>query len=68
MTTRTERKLIGLEKLQAKLGDPSRSTIDRMCKRGELPLPIKWGNRLLWDEDEIDAYIEEMMNRRGDAA
>lgn len=49
--------LITLSDLQRKMGGRSRSSIYRDIELGRLPKPIKFGARLYWREQEINAAL-----------
>lgn len=55
--------LANFKKLSKKLGDRSRSSINRdMLLRG-LPKPvITLGKTVLWDEDAVDRWLEQLAN------
>lgn len=53
-------KYLTFQDLQQKLGGRSRSSIYRDLDLGRLPKPIKFGARLYWNEDEIEATLEAM--------
>ncbi len=41
-----------------KLGGRSRSTIYRDLQLGRLPMPIKIGHRVYWNETEVEVAVE----------
>lgn len=51
---------VNFQKLSKKLGDRSRSTIHRYMRDRGFPKPIQIGpNSVIWDEDAVDAWIEQ---------
>ncbi len=54
-------KLLSFQDLQVKLGGRSRSSVYRDVELGRLPKPIKFGLRVYWNEDDIDAAIEKQV-------
>ena len=55
----TKKRFITKKALANKL-ELSPSTVFRWAKIGELPLPFRLGpNRIVWDEDEVDEFIEK---------
>jgi len=42
-----------------------RRTVSRLCKRGQLPLPLKVGGQNRWRPDEVNAAINAMSVTRG---
>jgi predicted DNA-binding transcriptional regulator AlpA len=51
---------IPLERLRQKLGGRSRSTIYNDMAAGRLPLPLKLGRKLYWDEAAVDAHLRAL--------
>ena len=49
-----------LRDLQEKLGGRGRTSLYRDVELGRLPKPIKFGSRLYWNEEEIDATLAAM--------
>lgn len=50
---------LAFAQLQAKLGNRSRSSVYRDIESGRLPQPIKFGSRLYWIEEDVDAAIQQ---------
>ena len=50
---------IAFNQLQSKLGNRSRSSVYRDIESGRLPKPIKFGARLYWIEEDVDAAIQQ---------
>ena len=43
----------------------SPSTVMRWPKKQIIPLPFMLGNKVVWDENELNLAIEEMKKQRG---
>ena len=43
----------------------SPSTVVRWSKEQIIPLPFMLGNKVVWDENELNLAIEEMKKQRG---
>lgn len=56
----TRNPYISLDRLRAKLGGRSRSSIYRDVQAGRLPKPIKRGAHPRWVEEEVDAALERL--------
>jgi prophage regulatory protein len=54
--------LIRFSELQKKIGGRSRSSVYRDIEAGRLPVPIKFGARLYWNEADIDAALQAKAN------
>ena len=57
-------RLIDSNAVDAKCGKLSRYQRHRNVKAGKFPQPVKVGNRNLWVEEEIDAYVEAQIAKR----
>ena len=53
-------KYLSFEQLSRNLGGRSRTTIYRDMKLGLLPMPIKIGRRVYWNENEVEAVLEAL--------
>ncbi len=51
-------KYLTMSEVRQKLGGRSRSSIYLDIRAKRLPSPFKFGARLFWKEDEVDAAIE----------
>ena len=51
-------KYLTMSEVRQKLGGRSRSSIYLDIKANRIPAPFKFGARLFWKEDEVDAAIE----------
>lgn len=49
--------------LQTKLAGRSRSSIYNDLASGRLPLPIKLGGRLYWEDEVVDAHLAAMRDQ-----
>ena len=56
--------LTAIDGLQERLGRPSRTTIWRRVRAGELPKPVKWGGKNYWSDREIDDVIAARLAAR----
>lgn len=56
---------LSFEELRKKLGGRGRTTIYRDVERGDLPKPIKLGNRNFWIESQVD---DAMLRKQDQAA
>lgn len=56
---------LSFEDLREKLGGRGRTTIYRDVERGDLPKPIKLGNRNFWIESQVD---DAMLRKQDQAA
>lgn len=61
-------KLINRQQTQAKLGNMSRSALYFAMENGLIPMPIKIAGKLLWDENEIDAFLRLKFKERAEDA
>ena len=43
----------------------SPSTVMRWAKKQIIPLPFMLGNKVVWDENELNLAIEKMKKKRG---
>jgi len=59
------KKWLNIKQLSKKVGDRGRNSIYRDVERGFLPKPLQMGSRgrVLWDEDEVDAYLLNMASQ-----
>ncbi len=57
-------KMIRLNPLRTKLGGVSTTTVWRRVNDGTLPKPTTIGGLKVWDEAEIDEYIEARLAER----
>ena len=57
------RSLIDVNALAEKVGK-SRSSVWKDVAAGNLPAPIKIGGSTRWDENEIDAHIDQLLAER----
>jgi prophage regulatory protein len=58
--------LIRIQKVNSRTG-LAKSTIWDMVKKDKFPKPIKLSPRVtVWVESEIDEFIENMINKRGE--
>jgi prophage regulatory protein len=55
--------LIRIEEVERRV-QMSRTEIYRLIREGQFPRNIKRGARVLWVEQEIDAYVEALIKRR----
>ena len=53
--------LITFPELRAKLGNRSRSACYNDLAEGRLPKPVKLGQRLYWQESDIDAHLRALV-------
>ena len=62
---RDDAELLGFSALQRLLGDPSRVTIWRMIKRGDLPAPVKLPGSILnrWSVGSIRRVLASLDDR-----
>ena len=59
------RKLISKPNLLLKLGGISDTTLWRMEQQKKIPAPIRMpGRRVMWDESEIDHWLEKLAGHR----
>ena len=54
-------KLITFDELRNKLGGRARSSIYLDLEHARLPIPLKLGGRLYWEEDQINKWIKERL-------
>ncbi|WP_372993843.1 helix-turn-helix transcriptional regulator [Sulfitobacter sp.] len=52
---------LSFAQLQSKLGGRGRTTIYRDVDLGRLPKPMKIGSRLYWNEADIDATLQAIV-------
>lgn len=57
---------ITLQEVRELLGNRSRSSIYADIKAGRLSVPLKFGGRLLWPEEELQEHLRALRN--GDIA
>jgi prophage regulatory protein len=60
-------RLINFPELRAKLGNRSRSACYNDLAEGRLPKPVKLGQRLYWNEDDIDAHLRALVAEAANA-
>lgn len=61
-------KLLSADDLRARGVRLSKSQLYNLMKQGSFPRPIKVGGRsVAWPEPEIDAWLQERMDERGEA-
>ena len=56
-------KLITFDELRNKLGGRARSSIYLDLEHACLPIPLKLGGRLYWEEDQINKWIKERLRQ-----
>lgn len=62
-------KYLNINQLSEFLGNRSVAAIYEDVKNGDLPPPIKLGNRNYWDEGKLKAHLETLAQiQQGDAA
>jgi predicted DNA-binding transcriptional regulator AlpA len=61
-------RLIGMGQMVERL-DLSESSIERLVRRGELPMPVRVGERSVrWKLDDVLVYIDQLGQRESVAA
>lgn len=57
-------KYLNINQMREKLGGRSVNSLYADVTNGELPKPIKLGNRNFWVEEEVDAHLEKCRERQ----
>ena len=56
-------KLINFNELRKRLGGRARSSIYLGMQNKRLPLPLKLGGRLYWEEEQLNAWIKSNLKK-----
>ena len=67
MTTTASRRLLPQSEVQRRLG-LGRTTIRKLVASGELPEPVRLGNKNAWLETEVEDFIDRLLDQRAQEA
>ena len=56
-------KLINFNELRKRLGGRVRSSIYLDMQKKRLPMPLKLGGRLYWEEEQLNAWIKSNLKK-----
>ena len=59
----SDMKLINFNELRKRLGGRARSSIYLDMQNKRLPMPLKLGGRLYWEEEQLNAWIKSYLKK-----